>query len=303
MQVAENNTGEEARQFFTPEKGNYSFDISPVSPVLGAEIIGLDVSKPLDQEMVDEVYRALLEHHVLVFRDQNLTKEEQGRFAENYGELEWHVGRLSNGKRYPVINNITNVDVDGKLRPKSVNRGPYFWHTDKSYHEVPSAITMLHGIEVPSNGGDTEFANMKRAYEVLSDDLKALLNDMKVQHSWEANRRNVSEKPATEQQNKERPPVTHPMVRTHPDTGEKALYIGTHIDFIHGMERDESAVFVEKLMDHALQPQFRYNHKWRQGDLVMWDNRSLMHRGSFAYDMAKEKRVLQRTVIIGTVPF
>ncbi len=282
---------------------SYPFDVERISGVLGAKITGPDLSCPINAQMKDAIQAALLEHLVLVFPNQSMTKDQQGRFAKNFGELESHVGQLRNGKRYPVINDITNRDPDGNLIPELVNRGPYFWHSDKSYHAKPSAITMLYGIEVPSRGGETEFANMKLAYEALPPDMKSRIDGMKVQHSWEANRITVGETPATEAQKRERPPVTHPMVRTHPDAGTKALYIGTHIDFIHGMTRPESDALVAELMDHAARPQFRYNHVWRTGDLVMWDNRSLMHRGSFDYDMANEPRVLQRTVIIGTVPF
>lgn len=210
--------------------------------------------------MKDAIYDALLDHHVLVFRNQTLTREQQGRFAENYGELESHVGRLRNGKRYPVINDITNIQPDGRKVPELVNRGPNHWHTDKSYHAKPSAITMLHGKQVPSKGGETLFCNMRLAYEALSPEMKARLDDVKVVHSWEANRKNVGETPATEEQMRERPPVTHPLVRTHPDTGTKALYIGTHIDKIVDMSRADSDALVEELMAHSIQDRFRYDH-------------------------------------------
>ncbi|MDD9906582.1 MAG: TauD/TfdA family dioxygenase [Rhodospirillaceae bacterium] len=293
MQIASHDSGN-ATQPFTAKR---------LSDALAAEIEGVDLSQPIDGTMKDAIYDALLQHHVLVFRDQTLTREQQGTFATNYGELEGHVGRLRNGERYPVINDITNIQPDGKKVPELVNRGPNHWHTDKSYHEIPSAITMLHGKQVPSKGGETLFANMRLAYEALPPDMKARVDDLKVVHSWEANRKNVGETPATEDQKRERPPVTHPLIRTHPDTGTKALYIGTHIDKIVDMSRADSDALVEELMEHSIQPQFRYDHAWRQGDLVMWDNRSLMHRGNTNYDMANESRVLQRTVIIGTKPF
>ena len=135
--------------------------------------------------MKEAIYNALLQYHVLVFRNQMLTREQQGQFAENYGELESHVGRLRNGKRYSVINDITNIQPDGKKIPKLVNRGPNHWHTDKSYHEIPSAITMLHGKQVPSKGGETLFTNMRLAYEALSSDMKARVDGLKVVHSWD----------------------------------------------------------------------------------------------------------------------
>ena len=281
----------------------YPFAIRRVGDALGAEIAGPDLSQPVGAAMKDAIYDALLQHHVLVFRDQSLTREQQGRFARNYGELERHVGRLRNGERYPVINDITNRQPDGRMVPELVNRGPNHWHTDKSYHAIPSAITMLHGREVPSKGGETLFVNMKMAYEELDPETKNRIDKLKVQHSWEANRRNVGETPATEEQKRERPPVTHPLVRTHPDTDARALYIGTHVDFVHGLPLEESDALIEALMAHSIQPRFRYDHVWRKGDLVMWDNRCLMHRGNTNYDMANEPRVLQRTVVIGTAPF
>lgn len=299
MHVA-GNTDEGASTSSTPLN---TFEVRPVAGPLGAEIAGPDLSQPIDTALKDAIYDALLRYHVLIFRYQSLNREQQGRFAENYGKLESHVGRLRNGVRYPVINDITNVDENGELIPEKVNRGPQHWHTDKSYHATPSAITMLHGREVPTNGGETLFCNMKMAYEALPDATKQRIAGLHAEHSWEANRRNVGETPATEDQKRERPPVTHPLVRTHPDTGTKALYLGTHIDFIHGIPREESDALLTELMDFATQERFRYDHAWRVGDLVMWDNRSLMHRGNTNYDMAHERRVLQRTVVIGTVPF
>ena len=195
------------------KNATYPFSIRRVNEALGAEIDGPNLSQPINAAMKDAIYKALLEHHVLVFRDLSLSKEQQGRFAQNYGELESHVGRLRNGERYPVINDITNKTPDGKLIPSLVNRGPNHWHTDKSYHAKPSAITMLHGKEVPSKGGETLFVNMRLALEKLSPEMKARIDGLTAVHSWEANRINVGETPATEEQKRERPPVTHPLDR------------------------------------------------------------------------------------------
>jgi alpha-ketoglutarate-dependent taurine dioxygenase len=279
------------------------FGIHRINAAIGAEILGPNLSQPIDRQTRNAIYDALLEHHVLIFRDQSLTKDQQARFAENYGELENHVGRLRTGERYPIINDITNLDADGKPSLAAANRGPYFWHSDKSYHAVPSSMTMLLGLQVPTQGGETQFANTRMAFAALPPAMQSRIDGLMVEHSWEANRITVGESPATEEQKRERPPVTHPLVRTHPDTGDKALYIGTHISHIHGLARSESAALVAQLMEHATQPQFRYDHVWRKGDFVMWDNRCLMHRGNFDYAVTTEPRVLQRTVIIGTVPF
>ena len=279
------------------------FGVHQINAAAGAEIRGPDLSQPIDVQTRDAIHAALLEHHVLIFRDQSLTRDKQARFAENYGELENHIGRLRNGERYPIINNITNLGADGKPSLEAANRGPYFWHSDKSYHAVPSSMTMLFGIQVPSRGGETQFANTRLAFAALPPAMQSRIDGLMVEHSWEANRITVGEAPATKEQKLERPPVTHPLVRIHPDTGDKALYIGTHISHIHGMPRDESTALVAELMEHATQLRFRYDHVWRKGDFVMWDNRCLMHRGNFDYAVAAEPRVLQRTVIIGTVPY
>ena len=247
--------------------------------------------------------RAFLEFHILVFRDQDLTKDEQAAFSENFGTLEHHVGRLANGQPFPIVHTVTNLGADGKPSQASVSRGNYHWHTDKSYHEVPSLTTMLHAKEVPANGGDTQFANTKLGYVALSEEMKARIADLKAEHSWEASRLNVGAEPASEEQKRERPPVTHPVVRTHPDTGEKTIYLGHHVSHIHGLPQDESAALIKELEDHTTQDRFVYTHRWRKGDYVMWDNRLLLHRALPNYDVGQERRQLHRTVIIGTKPF
>jgi len=281
----------------------YPFAIRRVGDAGGGEISGLDLSQPIGPEIRDAIYQALLEHYILIFPGQSMTREQQGRFAENYGELESHVGRLrTTGERYPIINDITNLGADGKPAVDAANRGPYFWHSDKSYHATPSKMTMLLGIQVPSSGGETQFANTKLAYQALPAEMKSRIDGLRAVHSWESNRIVVGESPATEEQIRERPPVTHPLVCTHPDTGDKALLIGTHVDYIEGMAREDSDALMKKLMDHAEQPRFRYDHFWKVGDFVMWDNRCLMHRGNIEFAIDTEPRVLQRTVIIGTAP-
>jgi len=286
-----------------PETDAYPFAIDRIGAVAGAEIVGLDISKPIDMATRDAILRAFLEHHVLIFRDQSLTKDEQAAFSENFGKLEQHVGRHPSGKQYPIVHTVTNLGEDGKPAPQSMPKGNYFWHTDKSYHAVPSLMTMLHAIEVPEAGGDTEFANTRMGYAMLAPDMKTRIADMKVEHSWDASRRNTNATPATEEQKAERPPVTHPLVRTHPDTKDKTLYLGMHVSHIHGLPREESVSLLAELSEHTTQPQFVYTHRWRKGDYVMWDNRCLLHRARPNYDAATERRVLHRTVITGTVPY
>jgi len=282
----------------------YPFRISRISDVGGAEIFGVDLSQPLDAAMKDAIMRAFLEFHVLVFRDQELTKDAQYKFSENFGEMEHHVGRLPNGKPYSIVHTVTNLDADGNPIKSLKAEGNYFWHTDKSYHAVPSLTTMLHAVELPeSGGGDTQFANTKRGYDALSDTMKTRIADMKVEHSWEASRRNVGAPPPNAAQISERPPVVHPIVRTHPDTGDKTLYLGHHMSHIVGLDKDESDALLEELSDHTTQDEFVYTHQWRTGDYVMWDNRLLLHRAMPNYKFSKDRRLLHRTVVIGTAPY
>ena len=277
------------------------FTLSPLSPVGGAEIRGIDLAAPFDDEVFDAIVDAFLEHHILAFRDQDLSKEAQLAFTRRFGEIEEHVGRLPNGRKYPLLHVIHNLDEDGK--PIRISGGNYFWHTDKSYHAVPSLLTMLHAVETPSEGGDTQFANMHVAWDALDPQTREEISDLRAVHSWEASRRNVGEPPATEVQKRERPPVSHPMVRSHPVTGRKALYIGSHTGHIEGRPKDEGHAYLNRLLRRATKADFIYTHKWRKGDLVLWDNRCLLHRAVANFDMESERRVLHRTVVKGTVPY
>ena len=210
-------------------------------------------------------------------------------------------GACRTAEKYPLLHVIHNLDEDGK--PIRISGGNYFWHTDKSYHAVPSLLTMLHAVETPSEGGDTQFANMHMAWDALDPQTREELSDLRAMHSWEASRQNVGEPPATEVQKRERPPVSHPMVRSHPVTGRKALYIGIHTGHIEGRPKDEGHAYLSRLLRRATKADFIYTHKWRKGDLVLWDNRCLLHRAVANFDMESERRVLHRTVVKGTVPY
>ena len=278
-----------------------------LSPAGGVELFGADLGKPLAPSVKELILKAFLEHHVVAVRDQALTKERQYEFTLNFGELEEHVARHSDA-RYGIVHAVTNLDRDGNPTDALDTRGNYFWHTDKSYHAVPSLMTLLHAVELPpptasGRGGDTQFANMTLAYDALSPATRERLAALRCVHSWEASRLASGSRPATEAEIRERPPVVHPLVRTHPDTGRKSLYIGTHAATIVGMPEDEGKALLAQLLAHATQPQFIYTHHWQPGDLVLWDNRCLLHRALANYEMAAQRRVLNRTVVRGTVPF
>jgi len=280
----------------------YPFHIRRLSDVAGAEIQDLDLRRPLTPALRDAILAAMAEFHVLCFRGQDLTKEQQFAFTLNFGEIEGHVGRLKSGEQYPVVHTVTNLDEQTGLPTATPStHGNYFWHTDKSYHAAPSLLTMLHATQLPPEGGDTLFANMLLAYEALPEDEKRALEGLRAEHSWEASRRNTGNRPATEEQKRERPPVSHPVVRTHPD-GRKSLYLGMHISHIEDMDYDAGRALLADLLERATADRFVYRHRWRTGDLTLWDNRVLLHRADRNYDMAAHPRVLHRTVVKGSAP-
>ncbi|HVH78562.1 MAG TPA: TauD/TfdA family dioxygenase [Stellaceae bacterium] len=275
----------------------------PMSPAGGVEIAGADLSRAVTPELAAFVGQALLDHRVVVVRDQALTEQQQYEFTLNFGEIEDHVGRHSDA-RFSIVHSVTNLDAEGNPTDALDTRGNYFWHTDKSYHAVPSLMTMLHAVELPPSGGDTQFANMVLAYQALPPAMKDRLAGLRAIHSWELSRLASGSRPASDTERHERPAVSHPIVRTHPETGEKALYIGNHAaGGIAGMNEAEGKALLAELLAHATQPQFIYTHHWRPGDLVIWDNRALLHRALANYEMGRHRRVLHRTVVRGTVPY
>ena len=273
------------------------------SPAGGVAITGIDLARPLPAGRFGSVLAAFREHHILVFRDQDLSKDEQLAFTRQFGEIEEHVGRHSAAGRYGLVHTVTNLGDDGQPTTKLAQVGNYHWHTDKSYHAVPSLMTILHAKELPPVGGNTQFANMAMAYDALPAAMKRQIAGLRVVHSWAASRRRAGAPRPSEIEMQERPPVEHPLVRTHPETGAKTLYIGNHASHIVGMPAEESEALLQELLEHATQPQFVYTHHWQDGDLVMWDNRCLLHRALANYEMPKYRRVLHRTVVTGTVPF
>ncbi len=280
----------------------YPFEINPLSDVAGAEISDLDLSKPLTPNLCSAILTAMDEFHVLCFRNQELSKEAQYNFTLNFGEIEGHVGELKSGERYPLVHTVTNLDeATGKPTLKPASDGNYFWHTDKSYHAVPSLLTMLHAIELPPMGGDTLFANMLLAFDALSATEKKELSELRAIHSWEASRQNTGNRPATEEQKRERPPVSHPLIRTQ-NNGKKSLYLGAHISHIENHDYDTGRKRLADLLERATADKFVYRHKWLAGDLTLWDNRVLLHRADRNYEMSLHPRILHRTVVKGSVP-
>lgn len=277
--------------------------LRPVSDVLGAEIVGEDLSRPLPDASKAEILSAFRDHHLLVFRDQKLNKEQMYDFACLFGEIEGHMVRLADGSKWDAVHTITNLDENGNPVEKPFINSNYFWHSDKSFLAVPSLVTMLQAVELPPSGGDTQFANMTRAYDTLPEETKRRIAGLKVVQSLEFMRRYTGSAPPTEDDMASAPPVVHPLVRTHPETGRKSLYIGMYSSHILDMPEEEGRALIEELLAHATRPELVYTHQWRPGDLVLWDNRCLVHRAVANYEMGRYRRILMRVVVKGTVPY
>lgn len=274
-----------------------AFAVEPLSPILGASIKGLDLREPLSEDAKRAVYDAFLEYHVLCFRDQQLTQDQQIAFTEQFGTLERHMA-VNRGAQHPLVHIVSNLGADGKPSGKVASTR---WHSDKSFRSQPSLATILHALVMPPDGGETCFASMVAAYEALSEEEKTELENVRVLHSWELSRLRAGTK-ATPEEIADAPPMTHPLVRTIPETGRKALFMGEHAAHFVGVPEDVGRARLEKLQAYAVEERFVYRHKWKAGDLLMWDNRCLLHRANTNFDAARFPRVLQRTCLRGTAP-
>lgn len=274
-----------------------SFLVEPLSPGLGAVIVGLDLRQPLAEATRRAVYDHFARYHVLCFRDQQLDQDQQVAFSEQFGTLEHHIAR-NRGKINPLVQIVSNLGPDGKPSGKvSSDR----WHSDKSFRAQPALATILHAQVMPPDGGETCFANMIAAYEALPAADKAELDGVRVVHSWEISRARAGGQ-ATPEEIADAPPMSHPLVRVLPETGEKALFMGEHAAYFEGLPEEVGRIRLEQLTAHAVEERFVYRHRWTLGDLLMWDNRCLLHRANTNFDAARFPRVLQRTCLRGVAP-
>jgi alpha-ketoglutarate-dependent 2,4-dichlorophenoxyacetate dioxygenase len=262
-----------------------------LSPAGGVRVCGVDLSQPLSTALKSAILALFREHQFLVFPQQRLTREAHYAFSANFGESEERAG-----KRLRVAHRIGNLDAAGRPSARHAGGGTYLWHTDKSYYRAPALLTTLYAVELPPAGGDTELANTALGYRTLPQETQRAIEGLRVLFRWNPGR------PLTEAEAPARPPVDHPLVRTHPDTGSRALYLGNHASHILGMPEAEGRALLAALLAHTTQPQFVYAHRWQTGDLVIWDNRCLLHRAVANFDMTRHRRILHRTVIRGTVP-
>ncbi len=275
--------------------------VEPEANGFGAEICGLDLASGVSEGTFEAIRAALIAHKVLVFRDQRLDDAGHLAFAERFGPLEGHINRSTRHDRLPKIQVFQNVDSAGQLTGVHPERGTLVWHTDKSYVARPSLFTILCSPAVAAKGGDTLFADMERAYASLDGAESRRLEGLRVVHDWQRSREKSGERPATAEEIAAAPPVDHPLVRRHPDTGTRSLYVGNHASHVVGLERAEGEALLAALERHATQDKFIYRHRWRDNDVLMWDNRCTMHCVA-PYDAARERRIVHRAVVQGDRP-
>ena len=281
-----------------------SISISSLHPLFAGEVSGVDTTQPLSRDDTAAIEAGMDRYAVLVFRDQRLTDEQQLAFSRCFGELEetrgTGISKPGELRLHPAFADVSNIGKDNKLLERDSRRrlyglGNMLWHSDSSFKAVPAKYSILSGRVVTNDGGDTEFADMRAAYAALDDSSKAELDDLVCEHSLIHSRAILGFNDLTPEERATMRPVRQRLVRTHPATGEKSLYLASHIGAIIGWPVPEARAFIRDLTEHATQRQFVYAHRWCQYDLVMWDNRVTMHRAR-PFDNA-EVRDMHRTTV------
>jgi len=278
------------------------FDVRPLTPNLGVEIIGVDLARGVDAALFGSIHQAFLEHQVLLFGPQDLPPGRQVEFARHFGEVQIHVMNQYHADGHPELYRLSNLDEHGNPSGKHPDKGTLAWHTDGSWRRVTGQATIIYGEVVAGEGGETHFCDMYGAYERLSPEWKQRIGSLRAVHNLDFSRtRRHGEDPMTEAQRREVPPVDHPIVRTHPETGRKCLFLGDHAEYVVGMDYGEGRALIEELNALAVHPDLAYEHRWAPGELLVWDNRCVMHRAT-EYDPAVHRRVVRRCTVLGEMP-
>jgi alpha-ketoglutarate-dependent 2,4-dichlorophenoxyacetate dioxygenase len=275
--------------------------VTPLHPGFFAEIRGVDLRRPLPPDVFAEIEAAFERYGVAFFPGQPLSDEEQLAFSRNFGPLEANPNYAGTRMRLrPDIADISNLDADGRVLPPDsqrnlFNRGNQLWHTDSSFKHVPAKCSLLSARELPNSGGDTEFADLRAAWDALPPSEQRRLDGLVVEHSIFRSRSQIGFVDFNDEIFKALPPVRQALVRHHRASGRTSLYLASHASHIVGWPVEEGRRLIEELIAFATQPQFVHRHRWSVGDLVIWDNRCTMHRGR-PYDES-QRRVLHRTTV------
>jgi alpha-ketoglutarate-dependent 2,4-dichlorophenoxyacetate dioxygenase len=274
--------------------------LKPLHPFFAAEAEGVDLRRSVRPETRREIEAAIDRYAVLVFRRQPLTEEEQIDFGRSFGPLDIGLKKAlkrPNRYKHDETIDISNVDETGGIASVASKKmysqlANQLWHSDSSFENPPARYSMLHSVTTPSRGGETEFADLRAAYDALSPDLKQQIDGLRAQHYALYSRMNLGDTEWTDEQRRAIPPAEWPLVRTHPGSGRKLLFVGVHATHIVGMHLGQGRLLLAELLEHATQREFVYRHHWQVGDTVMWDNRAVLHRGR-RYDLS-QRRELRR---------
>jgi alpha-ketoglutarate-dependent 2,4-dichlorophenoxyacetate dioxygenase len=284
--------------------------IEQIHPVFVGEVSGVDLTRPLDQDEVAAIASGMDTYAVLVFRGQDITDDQQIAFTRNFGELEnyntaGHIRKRTESRLGAGISDFSNLTKDGKImsaedRVWFFKLGDRLWHSDSSFRPIPAKYSLLSGRVIPSWGANTDFADMRAAYDALDDRTKAEIEDLITEHSLTYSRAAIGFTDLTEDERAAFRPVRQRLVRTHKPTGRKSLFLSSHAGAIVGWTIPEAQMFLRDLTEHATQREFVYSHSWRPHDVVMWDNRMTMHRAR-RFDR-NEVRDVRRTTLAGDEP-
>jgi taurine dioxygenase len=278
------------------------FTVRPLTPQLGAELSGIVLADDMTDETFRAIYAAFLRYQVLLFPPQDVPPARQVAFARRFGVVQIHVMNQYHADGFPELYRLSNLDENGKPNGRHPDKGTLEWHTDGSWSRVSGQATIIYGEVMPASGGETHFCDMYEAYERLTPEWKARIAGLRAVHNLDFSRtRRHGEDPMTEEQRRAKPPVDQPVVRTHPETGRKCIYLGDHAESIVGMPYAEGRALIEELNALAVHADLTYEHRWQPRELILWDNRCVMHRAT-AYDPASQGRVIRRCTVLGEVP-
>lgn len=277
-------------------------EVVALNAPLGARVEGLDRARANESDVAAALNRALAEHLLVVIPGDRMTAEQTRTFSAAFGTPQKQLLRYKRSGGVPDVSiMVSTLMADGSTDKTALRAED--WHTDDSYFAVPAKATLLHGIEIPSRGGATWFCNMHSVYEALPEATRKRIDGLRAIHGYDTPRARNRPSPRTPEEIAETPDVEHPLVRTHPETGRKALYLNPNrLDRIVGLERSESDALLDELADEARKPQHHHGHVWNVGDVVVWDNRATMHRVVIDYPLG-ETRIMQRVLIEGDRPF
>lgn len=276
-----------------------SITIKQLHPLFAAEIDGIKLSPAISDAEVAELHEAINKYSVLILREQKFDDDELLETGKRFGSIAPPRNHRSGDRlKHGTLADISNLDANGELRKRDDHRrldglANQLWHSDASFRPISGELSMLYASVIPPEGGDTEFADLRAAYDELDNELKSMIEDMVAEHSILHSRGLLGYTGYTDAERKLVPEVRHPIVRTHPGSGRKTLYLGSHASHIVDLPIPDGRLLLRELTEHATEKRFVHRHAWRQGDLVIWDNRCTLHRGR-RYDDIKHKRDLRR---------